>query len=65
MTDFAVRENGEKPVLFVGGVMSNLLMRPRLSERYEAYFAEPSMSSDNAVGTAYLTLAAANGELKR
>ena len=40
-------------------------MRPRLSERYEAYFAEPSMSSDNAVGTAYLTLAAANGELKR
>ena len=65
MTDFAVRENGEKPVLFVGGVMSNSLMRPRLSERYEAYFAEPSMSSDNAVGTAYLTLAAANGELKR
>ncbi len=28
MTDYAVREYGEKPVLFVGGVMSNALMRP-------------------------------------
>lgn len=63
MTDYAVREYGEKPVLFVGGVMSNALMRPRLEARYESYFAEPSLSSDNAVGTAYLTLAAANGQI--
>ena len=63
MTEFAVREYGEKPVLFVGGVMSNALMRPRLQNRFEAYFAEPSLSCDNAVGVAYLTLAAANGEI--
>lgn len=63
MTDFAIREYGEKPVLFVGGVMSNALMRPRLANRYEAYFASPSLSSDNAVGTAYLTLASANGDI--
>ena len=43
--------------------MSNALMRPRLESRYESYFAEPSLSSDNAVGTAYLTLAAANGDI--
>lgn len=63
MTTFALREHGEKPVLFVGGVMANALMRPRLENLCEAYFASPSLSCDNAVGTAYLTLAAANGEL--
>jgi len=42
------------PVLYAGGVMSNKLMRKRLTERFTAFFAEPAFSSDNACGTALL-----------
>ena len=42
------------PILFAGGVMSNKIMRQRLSERFDAYFAEPEFSSDNAAGVALL-----------
>lgn len=45
---------GRAPVLFAGGVMSNKLMRRRLSERFDAYFSEPEFSADNAAGTALL-----------
>ncbi len=45
---------GDMPVLFAGGVMSNKLMRNRLSARCEAYFAEPEFSADNAAGIALL-----------
>ncbi len=45
---------GEMPVLFAGGVMSNRLMREGLLRSFEAYFAEPAFSSDNAAGTALL-----------
>lgn len=48
-------------VLFVGGVMANSLIRKRLQDRLEhpaaglnLYFAEPELSTDNAVGTAIL-----------
>ncbi len=43
------------PVLYAGGVMSNRLIRGRLSACCEAYFAEPAFSSDNAAGIALLT----------
>ena len=46
---------GRAPVLFAGGVMSNRLMRDRLSERFEAYFSEPEFSADNAAGIALLS----------
>ena len=46
---------GRTPVLFAGGVMSNRLMRDRLSERFEAYFSEPEFSADNAAGIALLS----------
>ena len=45
---------GKTPVLFAGGVMSNKLMRERLSKSFEAYFSEPEFSADNAAGTALL-----------
>ena len=45
---------GKTPVLFAGGVMSNKLMRKRLSERFDAYFSEPEFSADNAAGIALL-----------
>ena len=49
---------GKYPVLFAGGVMSNQLMRQRLSARFDASFAEPAFSADNAAGIALLCRAA-------
>ena len=49
-----IEKYGEMPVVFAGGVMSNKLMRERLSEGCEAYFAEPAFSADNAAGIALL-----------
>ncbi len=49
---------GKAPVVFAGGVMSNKLMRKRLSERFDAYFSEPEFSADNAAGVALLCRAA-------
>ena len=51
----AVEEQyGKLPTIFAGGVMSNRLMRARLAERFDASFAEPEFSADNAAGIAYL-----------
>ena len=52
MAKKAVEKYGEMPIVFAGGVMSNKLMRKSLSESFEAYFAEPSFSADNAAGIA-------------
>ena len=46
---------GNLPVLFAGGVMSNSIIKLHLSKKYNAYFAEPQFSADNAAGTALLT----------
>lgn len=54
VTQNALRERTEAPVLFVGGVMSNALLRQRLSATFDAAFATPALSSDNAVGIAAL-----------
>lgn len=45
---------GRMPVLFAGGVMSNRLMRGRLSSLFDASFSEPEFSADNAAGIALL-----------
>ena len=45
---------GALPVIFAGGVMSNSWMRKRLSDRFDAAFAEPAFSADNAAGIALL-----------
>ncbi|NPV90387.1 MAG: O-sialoglycoprotein endopeptidase [Firmicutes bacterium] len=59
----AVEENGGSDVLIVGGVAANRYLRSRLRTRLEhpavgarLYFAQPALSSDNAVGTALLGL---------
>ena len=49
-----IAEVGDMPIVFAGGVMSNSIIKRALSERFHAYFAEPSMSADNAVGIAEL-----------
>ncbi len=54
MCTLAAEKYGELPVLFAGGVMSNKIMRERLGASRQAYFAEPSFSSDNAAGIALL-----------
>lgn len=43
------------PIIYAGGVMRNGIIRKMISERFDnAFFAAPELSSDNAVGTAYL-----------
>ncbi len=49
-----IKKEGNMPVLFAGGVMSNKLMRDRLRANFDAYFSEPHFSSDNAAGIALL-----------
>ncbi len=53
MTAGALREYGNFPVVYAGGVMSNLLIRKRILNRFEAYFASPEFSCDNAAGVAF------------
>ncbi len=63
MTEDAMEKHGESPVLYAGGVMSNRLMRGELSKRFDAFFAEPAFSADNAAGIALLCRRAMiNGE---
>ena len=46
--------HGEMPTVFAGGVMSNKIMRDRLSEECDAHFSAPEFSADNAAGIALL-----------
>lgn len=57
----AIQETGIREVLIVGGVAANNFLRQRLRYRLEhpavkarLYFADPRLSSDNAVGIALL-----------
>ena len=45
-------EYGALPVVFSGGVSSNSLLRQVISEKYNALFAKPEFSLDNAAGVA-------------
>lgn len=55
MTQQILTKYGDMPVLYAGGVMSNMLMREELSKHSEAYFSMPEFSSDNAAGVALIT----------
>ncbi len=46
---------GSMPIVFGGGVMSNKRIRKMLEQLGNVYFAQPELSSDNAVGIAELT----------
>lgn len=50
-----ISEYGKLPLIFSGGVMSNSIIRNDFMNRYNAYFAEPQYSSDNACGIAILS----------
>ena len=50
-----IREKyGELPFVYAGGVMSDSIIRDRLSSSFDCVFAKPEFSSDNAAGTAVL-----------
>lgn len=55
MTQNLIANIGKLPLLFVGGVMSNSIIRTYMTEKYGAFFARSGFSSDNAVGIAALT----------
>ncbi len=55
MIDAALLQYPDLPLLMIGGVCSNSLIRRRLSARYGALFAADGFSCDNAAGIAYLT----------
>lgn len=50
-----IEKYGDLPLVFSGGVMSNSIIRKALDSKYNAYFAEPQYSSDNACGIAILS----------
>lgn len=52
MTKLIIEKYGNLPIMFVGGVMSNTLIRERITKKYNAYFAKPDLSCDNASGVA-------------
>ncbi len=52
MTKRVMQENGEYPIVYAGGVMSDLLIQNRLQCVKDAVFAKPEFSCDNAAGTA-------------
>ena len=54
MGEHAIATYGTHPVLFAGGVMSNVWMRDLLRKHFDAYFSEPAFSADNAAGVALL-----------
>jgi N6-L-threonylcarbamoyladenine synthase len=50
-----VREkHPEIPIIYAGGVMSNKMLKEKLSAFDKTYFAEPAFSADNAAGIALL-----------
>ena len=49
------KEYPTKKIIYGGGVLSNSIIKSRLSEKFNGvYFAEPQFSSDNAAGIALL-----------
>lgn len=55
MTRRLLKEYGSLPLVYSGGVMCNSFMRSRLGGEFNAIFAKPEFSSDNAAGIAVLT----------
>ena len=60
MTEYALEKYGNLPLVYAGGVMSNSIIRKRITDKFGAFFAEPDFSCDNAAGVAIL--AAMKGE---
>ena len=54
LADEYIKRYGKQKIVFSGGVMSNSILKERLSKKYGAAFATPELSADNAVGVAVL-----------
>lgn len=54
MTEYALEKYGDLPLVYAGGVMSNTIIRNRIESKFNAVFAKPDFSCDNAAGTAVL-----------
>lgn len=54
MTENLRAEYNDIPIIYAGGVMSNSIIKQRLSHRENVYFASPAFSADNAAGVALL-----------
>ncbi|MGN1087472.1 MAG: peptidase M22, partial [Porcipelethomonas sp.] len=54
MTKKAKAELGDLPVVYAGGVMSNKYIKSMILEDYDAYFAQPEFSCDNAAGVSVI-----------
>lgn len=54
MTECAIEKYGRLPLVYAGGVMCNSIIRCRLASRFDAKFAKPEFSCDNAAGAAVL-----------
>ncbi len=54
MTKAAIKSLGDIPVVYAGGVMSNVYIRQMLEKEFDAFFAAPEYSCDNAAGTAVI-----------
>lgn len=52
MTSYALGEHGDMNIIYAGGVMSDKLLQKKLSESFDASFAEAEFSCDNAAGVA-------------
>lgn len=54
MTESALSQYGDLPLIYAGGVMSNSYIKNKISHKFGGHFADPYYSSDNAAGIAYL-----------
>lgn len=54
MTEYIFKKYGKKPIVFAGGVMSNVIIRDYMQKKYNAFFAQPEFSTDNAAGVSII-----------
>ena len=50
MTERILDKYGKMPIVFAGGVSSNSILKEKLGKKFNAYFAKPEFSCDNAAG---------------
>lgn len=62
MTSQILDEFGDITLVYAGGVMSNTLIRNNITSRFDAYFAKPQFSCDNAAGIAVYAYLKDNNE---
>lgn len=63
MTEYAISEFGNLPLVYAGGVMSDVIIKDRIQSKFNAKFAKPEFSCDNAAGVAVLAYLKGEGAL--